>query len=170
MPANPEIMTILQKAWQIETDGYAFYSLIADRTDKDAVRDVFAKLARDEVQHKAYLKEISGRYEEHGVAAFVVPVRPDASMKAFADRVLTERFREQAKGATFEVSAVSIGMTLETNAMALFGSQADVAPDHEVREFYRFLCEWERQHYEALRDLFQEVRQDLFAGGGFEPF
>jgi rubrerythrin len=170
MSANPEILSILQKAYQVETDGYTFYSMIAERTDKDAVRDLFGKLARDEVLHKAYLKEISGQYEERGVAAFVVPARPDPSLRVFADRVLTDRFKEQARGATFEVSAVSIGMTLETNAMALFGAQADTATDPEVREFYRFLCEWERQHYEALQDLFQEVRQDLFTGGGFNPF
>lgn len=170
MAANPEILGILQKAYQVETDGYTFYSMIADRTDKDAVRDVFAKLARDEVQHKAFLKEIAGSYEERGVAAFVAPVRPDVDMRVFANRVLSDRFKLQARGATFEVSAVSIGMTLETNAMALFGQQANVAPDGEVRAFYRFLADWEQQHYEALRELFADVRQDLFTGGGFQPF
>ena len=170
MPANPEILSILQKAYQVETDGYTFYSMIADRTDKDAVRDVFARLARDELQHKAFLKEIASGYEERGAAAFLLPSRPDAALRAFSDRVLTERFKEQAKGATFEVSAVSIGLTLETGAMALFGQQAETAADAEVRDFYRFLADWERRHYEALQDLFSEVRQDLFTGGGFQPF
>ena len=169
MSAHPEILSILQKAYQVETDGYTFYSMIADRTDKDAVRDVFAKLARDEVQHKAFLKDIASRFEQQGAAAFAIP-HGDPSARVFVDRILSDRFREQAKGADFEVSALSIGLTLETNAMALFNAQAQQAADAEVRDFYRFLADWEQQHYDALRELFQEVRRDLFTESGFDPF
>ena len=169
MAAHPEILSVLQKAYQVETDGYTFYSMIADRTDKEAVREVFGKLARDEIQHKAFLKEVASTYDEKGAAAFAVP-RGDMTARVFADRILTDRFKAQARDATFEVSALSIGLTLETNAMALFNGQADGAIDKEVRDFYRFLAEWERQHYEALRDLFQDLRQDLFTEGGFDPF
>jgi rubrerythrin len=169
MPTHPDILSVLQKAYQIETDGYTFYSMIADRTDKDAVREIFGKLARDEVQHKAFLKEIAAGYDDQGAAAFAVP-RGDLSARAFADRVLTDRFKEQARHATFEVSALSIGLALETNAMALFNRQAEECTEKEIRDFYRFLADWERQHYDALKDLFQDVRRELFSEGGFDPF
>jgi rubrerythrin len=169
MAPHLEILSVLQKAYQIETDGYTFYSMIADRTDKDAVRDVFGKLARDEVQHKAFLKDIASKYEEKGAAAFAVP-RGDIATRTFVDQVLTARFKQQAKDATFEVSALSIGLTLETNAMALFNRQAEESTEREIRDFYRFLAEWERQHYEALQELFQDVRRELFSERGFDPF
>jgi len=166
---RPEIREILSRAWQIENDGLTFYSMVAQRTDKDAVREVFERLARDEVQHKAFLKDIAARHDREGAAAFLVP-RSDPGARVFVDRVLTDRFRAQAREATFEVSALSIGLTLESNAIALFQGQAQEAAEAEVRDFYRFLAEWEQQHYDTLRELFQDLRRDLFDGGGFDPF
>lgn len=166
---HPEIREVLSRAWQVENDGHAFYAMVAQRTDREAVREVFEKLARDEVQHKAFLKDIASRYDREGAAAFLVP-RSDPSSRTFVDRVLTDRFRAQARDADFEVSALSIGLTLESNAIALFQEQAQRASETEVRDFYRFLADWERQHYDTLRDLFQDLRRDLFETGRFEPF
>ncbi len=67
---NDEIREILKKAYQIEVDGYTFYSMTAERAAKPAVQELFDKLARDEVQHKAYLQSVIGSYEEKGLAAF----------------------------------------------------------------------------------------------------
>ena len=64
--ANDGIREILKKAYQIEVDGYTFYTMAADRASKPAVQELFDKLARDEVQHKAYLQSVIGSYEEKG--------------------------------------------------------------------------------------------------------
>ncbi|MBD3872760.1 MAG: hypothetical protein IFK91_07590, partial [Acidobacteria bacterium] len=53
--ATDDIREILRKAYQIEVDGYTFYSMAADQASKQPVQELFDKLARDEVQHKAYL-------------------------------------------------------------------------------------------------------------------
>ncbi len=60
MSDREQMLDILRKAYQIEVDGYTFYSMTADRAEKEAVRDLFAKLAADEVQHQAYLKSVRG--------------------------------------------------------------------------------------------------------------
>ena len=80
-----EIREVLKKAYQIEVDGYTFYSMAADRADKPAVQELFDQLAHDEVQHKAYLKSVIGSYEEKGAAAFTI-ARRDPDLKAFTDR------------------------------------------------------------------------------------
>lgn len=163
------ILDVLKKAYQIETDGFTFYSMVAERSQRQAVREIFDKLARDELQHKAYLRDIGARYQAEGVSAFAVN-RADTSMRQFADVLFTDRFREQARGAEFEVSALSIGMQLESNAMATFHAAARDAADVEVREFYKFLADWERQHLDALHGLFTAVRGEIFADAGFERF
>ena len=112
--ANDGIREILKKAYQIEVDGYTFYSMAADRASKPAVQELFDKLARDEVQHKAYLQSVIGSYEEKGLAAFNVNLR-DPDLKAFTGTIFTDEFKSQAKGADFELGVLSIGMTLETN-------------------------------------------------------
>jgi len=167
--AGHEILDILSKAYQIETDGHVFYSMVADRTQKQPVREVFLKLASDELLHKSYLKEIASRYEEVGVAAFLVQ-RASPDVRAFSQKVFTDWFRDQALGSTFEASALSIGMTLENNAMTHFIRSAEASSDNDVKDFYRFLAAWEQEHLNALHSLYQSVRADFFNDSGFEPF
>lgn len=167
--AKDQIHEILRKAYQIEVDGYTFYSMAAERASKPAVQELFDKLAHDEVQHKAYLKNVMTTYDERGVEAFSIR-RRDPDLQAFTATIFTERFKEQARGADFELGVLSIGMTLESNAISYFSSAAEAATDQEVREFYQFLTEWEQQHLEALKSLYDGVRQDFWAEGGFSPF
>src|SRR5512136_1917857 len=94
------ILEIVGKAYQIETDGYTFYSMTAERADKPAVRELFEKLASDEVQHQAFLKSVAKNYDTKGLGAFKLDARPP-DMSAIVQQVFTGRFREQAAGAQF---------------------------------------------------------------------
>jgi rubrerythrin len=166
---HEEIREVLKKAYQIEVDGYTFYSMAAERADKPAVRELFDKLARDEVQHKAYLQSVMGSFEDKGVAAFAVH-RRDPDLKSFSDSIYTEAFRAQARDAEFELGVLSIGMTLETRAIQYFSGAARSASEAEVRDFYQFLADWEKGHFEALQRLYGGVRETAWADGGFAPF
>jgi rubrerythrin len=163
------ILDIVGKAYQIESDGYTFYSMTAERAQKPAVQELFAKLASDEVQHQAFLRSIAKTYAEQGTGAFRLDARtPDT--RALLSQVFTGRFREQAAGAQFELAVLSIGMTLETNAIKYFSTAAGQSSDKEVKEFYQFLADWEKQHYDALQNLFNLVREDQMGASGFSPF
>jgi len=166
---NDDIHEILRKAYQIEVDGYTFYSMTAERATKPAVQELFDKLARDEVQHKAYLQSVIGSYEEKGVAAFKMPHR-DPDLKAFTATIFTDQFKKQAQGADFELGVLSIGMTLETNAIKYFSGAAENTNETEVKDFYLFLADWEKKHLDALQMLFNGVREDHWAEGGFAPY
>jgi rubrerythrin len=167
--AKETIREVLRKAYQIEVDGYTFYSMTADRATKPAVQELFEKLAHDEVQHKAYLKGIMGRYEEKGVSAFALE-RKTPDLKAFTDAIFSDRFREQAKGADFEMGVLSVGMTLESRAIGYFTDAARSATEGEVRDFYQFLADWEKQHLDALQNLYNGIRSDFWSDSGFAPF
>jgi rubrerythrin len=163
------ILDIVSKAYQIETDGYTFYSMTAERATKPAVQELFSKLASDEVQHQAFLKSVAKNYDEKGLGAFQFDARmPDA--RAVTSNVFTGKFREQAAGAQFELAVLSIGMTLESNAIKYFTTAAAQATDREVKDFYQFLANWEKQHYDSLQNLFQMVREDQMGERGFSPF
>lgn len=164
-----EVLDILRKAYQIEVDGYTFYSMTADRADKPAVQELFGRLAQDEVQHQAFLRQVANHYDAEGVAAFS-QVGKAPELKLFADRVFSDRFREQAEGAAFEMAAVSVGMTLEKNAIAYFSHAAKTATAQEVQRFYQFLADWEQQHLDALQALHTSVRADFWDKSGFAPY
>jgi len=169
MTATDQIVDILRKAYQIEVDGYTFYSMTADRADKPAVQDLFGRLAQDEVQHQAFLRTVLKNYHDKGVEAFSMGmVAPDLS--AFSTKIFSDRFREQAEGAAFEMAALSVGMTLEKNAVAYFSAAAEGAAEAEIRGFYRFLADWEQQHLTALQALGETIRADFWEKSGFSPF
>jgi len=164
-----QIMSVLKRAYQIEIDGYTFYSMAADRADKPAVGEIFSKLADDEVLHQLYLKEIMGNYQDKGVKAFQV-TRSDPEARAASSMIFSDSFKKQLEGTDFELGVLSIGMTLETRAMQYFSGAAENASEAEVAEFYRFLADWEKQHFEALQDLYNGLRENYWAEGGFSPF
>jgi len=169
MSAREQILDILRRAYQIEVDGHTFYSMTAAKADKSAVRELFEKLAHDEVQHQAFLKEVLRGYDEKGTEAFRFHARiPE--MSEFSAKIFTDQFRAQAAGAEFEVAALSIGMTLESRAIDYFSGAAKTAADDDVRTFYGFLADWERAHLDALSNLYNSVRADYWAGSGFSPF
>lgn len=169
MTPTDQMVDILRKAYQIEVDGYTFYSMTADRADKPAVQDLFGQLAQDEVQHQAFLRAVMRNFHDKGVEAFSMGiVVPDLS--AFSNKVFTERFREQAEGAAFEMAALSVGMTLEKNAVSYFSGAASAATEDEVRKFYQFLADWEQQHLSALQSLGETIRSDFWEKSGFAPF
>ncbi len=169
MSNREQILDILRKAYQIEVDGYTFYSMTAERADKEAVQELFGKLAADEVQHQAFLKSVAGRWDEKGVEAFRLDLR-SPTFRSINQAVFTAKFREQAASSDFELGVLSIGMTLETNAVKYFSGAAEQATENEVKEFYRFLADWEKQHYDALQGLFNAVRTEHMAASSFSPF
>ena len=169
MSTREQILDVLKKAYQIEVDGYTFYSMTADKADKPAVRELFAKLASDEVQHQAYLRDVLKGYDEKGNAAFSMHHRlPE--LRAFTQQIFSDQFRAQAQGAAFETAVLSVGMTLESRAIAYFTGAAAQVPDQEVKDFYQFLADWEKQHLEALNNLYGMVRADFWEQSGFAPF
>jgi len=150
----------LRRAFQIEVDGYTFYSMAADKARSAAVRDMFAKLAGDEQQHQVYLRDVIRYYDAKGASAFAVPLR-SPEMLQLAEAVLPERLGVLAPEAEFEGAVLSIGMQLETNAIACYSEAAERASEAEVKGFYRFLSDWETQHLNALRRLHAAFRADF---------
>jgi rubrerythrin len=160
-----DILDILRRAYQLEVDGYTFYAMTAERAEKPAVQALFAQLAKDERQHQEYLREVAGHYREKARTAFEIPgAVPDLS--AFASAVFTDEVRRQAQGADFEAGVLSIGMTVESNAIAHYSDAASAATDDQVRAFYQFLAVWERQHLVALQNAYKAVRSDFWQKSG----
>lgn len=157
MSARDQVFEILRKAFQIEVDGHVFYTMAAEKSRSGPVRELFAKLAGDEKLHQQYLKDIIRFYDAQGVATFAVPLRTP-EMLALSQRVLPQRLGVQAADAELEGAVLSIGIQLESNAIACYSDAATGATEAEVRGFYRFLADWESQHLIALQGLLATLR------------
>lgn len=169
MEVKDKILEILQKSYEIEINGYTFYTMTAEKSENPATKELFQKLAHDEIEHQNYLKGIAKNYKKEGIGAFNVN-KKEHSMGDFASKIFTQRFVEQAKGATFEMGALSVGMTLETNAIAVFTEAQKNADSKEVKDFYAFLASWEKEHFDALKNFYDQLRNDFWGEGSFAPF
>jgi rubrerythrin len=155
------ISDILRKAFQVEVDGYTFYSMAVQSATKPAVKKLFERLARDETEHKAYIVSVMKRYEEHGASSFHFdPHDPD--LAEFSSQIFTDNFKEQVQGEVSEIGALSIGIQLETNAVTFFDTAAREASDPQIGGFYRFLADWEGSHLRTLQHLYDSIRVDLW--------
>jgi len=159
------ITNVLKKAFQVEVDGFTFYSMAAERTTKPAAQQLFERLARDETEHQAYIRAVMRRYEEHGASSFHFdPRNPD--LAEFSSEIFTESFKEQAQGEVSEVGVLSIGVQLESNAVAFFSAAAREASDPQITGFYQFLADWEGMHLRTLKQLYDSIRVDFWPEEG----
>ena len=159
------IADVLKKAFQVEVDGFTFYSMTAERANKPAVQKLFEKLARDETEHQGYIKAVMRRYEDLGASSFRFD-RRDPDLGEFSSEIFTESFKEQAQGEIFETGALSIGIQLESNAVEFFSSAAQEASDLQVKGFFRFLADWEGSHLRILQKLYDSIRVDPWPDKG----
>jgi rubrerythrin len=159
------ITDVLRKAFQVEVDGFTFYSMTAERATKPAARKLFERLARDETEHKAYIMAVMKRYEEHGASSFRFDPR-DPDLAEFSSQIFTDDFKEQAQGETFATGVLSIGIQLESNAVAFFSAAAREASDPQISGFYRFLADWEGSHLRTLEQLYDSIRVDFWPEEG----
>jgi rubrerythrin len=155
------ITDILRKAFQVEVDGHTFYTLAADRADQPAVKMLFQRLARDEVEHQDYLRSVMRRYEDHGAKSFRFDPR-DPDLGEFSSQIFTDDFTDQASGDIFPHGALSIGIQLETNAANFFSVAAARATEPEISGFYRFLADWEGSHLRLLQKLYDSIRTETW--------
>jgi rubrerythrin len=163
------VMKALSEAILAEIEGQHFYRMAASSTDDPKGREVFQKLANDEVLHENYLRAHYASFAEAGV--------PDRSLQLASPEALdsespifSDALKERIDKAHFEMTALSVGTQLEMNAIEFYRKAAEQAGDPLMKQFFRELVEWETLHYKALLSQQDELRHDYWSAAGFSPF
>jgi rubrerythrin len=159
----------LEQAMRTETDGYHFYTMAANSVQDAKGREVFSKLADDELMHLKFLRL---QYR-----AFVDTGRPDPAAK-LAPRtdlsgespIFSPDIRGRIADAHIEMSALSIGIQLELKSEQYYRKQVEETADVAAKTFFLELADWEAGHYHALLKQQDELKEDYWAAGGFAPF
>jgi rubrerythrin len=159
----------LQQAIRTETDGYHFYTMAANSVQDPKGREVFNRLAQDELSHLRFLNHQYQSFLEHG--------KPDEQAKlgprdewAGDNPIFSEKIHKRLDEAHFEMSALSIGIQLELTSQQFYRAEAQAAEIPVVRAFYNELAEWESDHYHALLKQQESLKEEYWTKGGFAPF
>ena len=169
---DPEVKRMtdgLAKAIKAEHDGHFFYLSAASNTQDPKGKEVFQMLAEEEQRHMLYLKT------QH--KSLVTTGSIDASLElgsrldlSGASPIFSEDLKTRIKDANYEMSALSIGITLEQNSIRFYESEAGAVSDPGGKEFYLKLADWEKGHLDALLRQEDALKEDYWYHSGFYPY
>jgi len=167
---NP-IIAMLKHALQAERDGYYHYRTASDHTDDPKAKEVFDKLAQDELAHHKMLEETLASVEKGGpMPAFSEADRGTWGKLNGPSPIFSGDFLRRIKDPHFAMSALSIGMALEQNGINFYGEMERMADHPALKKMCRFLVQWEQSHLEALSAQLKLFQETTWADARFAPF
>ncbi len=155
-------------AMQAEIDGHEFYKLMATKSQDEGAREMFASLARDEAEHHRALKEMYSALAKDPQSK--PPKMSGKTKYTFKSPIFSKEFLASRKKKNLEMSALSIGILLEQNAIAHYRAQSEMAEEASTKKFFLDLVKWEGEHLRTLMAQKQFLQREIFAQARFEPF
>ena len=159
----------LLKAIKAERDGHSFYQMAANCSQDPKAKEVFAQLASEELEHMHFLTKQHESILKTGKANRALKLGPQADLSGLSP-IFSDGIKARIQDAHFEMSALSIGVRLESEAMKFYRAQAEAVDDPEARRFFSRLAECESGHYQALLKQQEELKHDYWSASGFSPF
>jgi len=168
MDKNKEdILEGLKTAIEAELTGYTFYKNAAESTKDPMGKETFIRMAEEEMSHFNYLRHQYKSVLEKGAFDFSKSIK--RAHKQADHPIFSDAIKSRIKESHFEVSALSIGMKLEMDAMNFYRSCSEEAQDEKVKQLYRELADWEQGHYRAFKQQLDALKQDYFEANNFIP-
>ncbi|MBI5583741.1 MAG: ferritin family protein [Deltaproteobacteria bacterium] len=167
--ALKEILSGLQIAMEAEIFGHNFYKNTAQNTADPLGKETFTRMAEEELGHFHYLRTQYKSVMEKGNYDFSPPLSL-AHQKHAGNPIFSNELRNRIKDSHLEISALSIGMKLELDAVNFYRRCARQAGSEEARKFYAELAEWEEDHYRAFEQQLDQLKDEYFQANNFFPF
>ena len=159
----------IKDAMMAERTGITFYTNAAMTTTDPKGKEVFQLLAQEEEQHFEYLQKTYGQLLEGGDIDFKLPPA-DTSVLSGSTPIFSDALKNRLSQAHFEMSALSVGLQLEQNAIKHYQSMADAADQPNVKDFFLQLVEWEKNHAEGFINQMNSLKEDYWSQANFSPF
>jgi len=159
----------LVQAMQAEREGHYFYKMAAASTEDPKGKEVFSRLADDELGHYDFLLAQHRSLAETGRVNAEVRLGEQPDLQG-PSPIFSSRLRERIKDAHFEMTALSVGAQLERDAELHYTREAEAASDPAVKRFFQELAAWEATHYSALVAQADELKESYWSESGFSPF
>jgi rubrerythrin len=159
----------LTSAMQAEREGHYFYKMAAGMTADPKGREVFGRLAEEELGHFEFLRAQAKSLAATGAVDAAVKLAAAADLSG-PSPIFSPKLRERIRDAHYEMTALAVAAQLERDAEANYRREAAAAADPEVRRFFLELAAWEAGHYRALTAQQDELKEEYWAESGFAPF
>ena len=163
-----EILEGLKTAMEAELTGHAFYASAAQATSDAQGKETFERMAREEMGHFRYLQRQYAAVLKEGNYDFSEKPAEHADAPQ-PGPIFSAEIRRRIKDSHFEISALSIGIKLELEAMQFYREQAKKAHDPEAQQFFNGLADWEQGHYRAFKTELDALKEEYYSANQFVP-
>ncbi len=163
-----KIIEGLKIALQTELNGVEFYKMAAEKTEDAKGKDVFRVLANDEVQH---YNELRRQFQSLiNSSKWQQPIElGELSIFEGVSPIFSEDMKLRVKDRHFEMSALSIGVLLESNSVDFYRKMQEEIDDPLAKELFARLQKWEEGHLEAIVRQLDLLKEDYWAEAQFAP-
>lgn len=162
MPArsgHPQELKILQQARGSELDSLRQYLRFALRTRNVAGKDMFARLASDELEHASLFERLIHAIKETGTCS--VDEATDLPAASLIPLLADSTRRIKGESGLDDISALETALELENRAAAFYSIASDNAAG-SLRLVLRRLAEIEAGHAALIQAELDSIRQDGF--------
>ncbi len=143
---------VIRAAMEVEKNGHRFYSEMAQRAVNQTVKELFAMLAQDEVEHLRRLKDLEGKYVDGSFfdneAEFLPYLQRFRDGEIFPSK---ESLAGVINGPGLDMKALDLAIEAEEKFAAYFQTAADNARAADGRDAFSWLAAEEVRHAEILK-------------------
>ena len=155
-----DTMKILKTAIEIEDNGLEIFLKFARQTKDETGKNMFIRLALDEMQHRRILEQQFTKLAE-GQALKNIEI-PKSEVEKIAPKIREKQQRTRGESGLKEIDALNTALDLEKKASKFFRDQAEAVNEPEAKALFIRLAEWEEAHFDII-----QAELDSIQGTGF---
>lgn len=144
---------VIKAAKEVEKNGHRFYSTMAERASDPLLKELFASLAQDEVEHLRRLTHLETEYQEgafaEGEEEFLPYLSQFSDTKIFPD---AERLEAILKTDSADLQALDMAIEAEEKFADYFLKASTLSLSEDGKEAFGWLASEETRHAEILKE------------------
>lgn len=148
-----DLKEAFQTAITGEIEGRELYKAAADKTTDKKAAENFRMLADEEQKHLDTLITLAQQYAE-GKEVTVPDLPRPTSFQDAESPIFSKEFKQTIADKHFEMATLSIGIKLEVESEKFYREMAKAAGQPKLAEFFNYLADWEKGHYDFLKKQF----------------
>jgi rubrerythrin len=163
-----ELLDGLKIAMEAELTGLQFYKTASKNTKDPKGKETFSRMAAEEKKHFDYLRHQYQSILKTGKYDFTRKLLKSPPKRG-SGAIFSKEIKRRIKSSHFEVSALSIGMKLELEAISFYRKCAAKTTTPAAKKFFNELAEWEQDHYYSFKNQLDLLKEEYFAANQFVP-
>lgn len=163
----------LREAIKFEEYGRQFFLKATEEAKNPLAKEIFAKLAEEEVKHMKRIKEVFDVLIHNSRWPEATPKSENLPWKHIFKEAL-DNFKDLVKSSTQDTEALQLGLDFESKGYKFYNEMVKKATNPIEKSFFEFLRDEEEGHYLIIENLkkyldnpidwFGETEHHIFEG------